>query len=125
MTIEQILTIVMSLLGGGSLVALIQVVANRKKNKSEVTDLNVKTAIELEKMAMTRYNDATASLDNAFRLLNEAREELTQAKRELTEAKRELHEAKIGFDVFRNHCVVLEGILTKNNIPLPPRPAYH
>jgi F0F1-type ATP synthase membrane subunit b/b' len=116
---DQILTVIMSLLGGGGLVAVIQIIANRKRNKSEVTDINVKTAVELERMAMSRYVEASQSLDSAQRLLTEAREELTSAKRELIEAKRELDSSRKDYDQYRRHCIVLEDLLRKNNIEIP------
>ena len=121
-SVEMIMTVVMSLLGGGGLVAVLQIVANRKRNKSEVTDINVKTAIELERMAMSRYVEASESLGNAQKLLSEAKRELQDAKKELAEAKVELSNATRDYDIYRRHCIVLEDLLRSNNIAIPERP---
>jgi len=109
---NTLILILSAFIGGGGLVALINVLANRNKNKSEVTDINVKTAIELEKMAMVRYTEASEALVVAKR-------ELAQAKDDLIEAKQELVVAKDEYYIYKRHCSVLEDILNKHDIDIP------
>ena len=119
MNIDQVLTVILAVLGGGGFVAIFNAIVTRKKNRSEVTDINVKTAVELERMAMNRYTEASQSLDTAQKMLAEAKHELLEAKRELSDAKRELIEASHNYDIYRRRCVVLEDLLQKNGIEVP------
>jgi chromosome segregation ATPase len=129
MTTDSIMMIVMALITTGGAGTIIAAIVNRKKTKSEVTDINVKTAVELERMAMTRYIEASGSLDEAKKELRNAKDELLDAKREVIEAKNELSKAKDElkearqiYDVYKRHCVVLEDLLREHKIPVPDRP---
>jgi len=122
MPTELIMTVVVSLLGGGGLVAIVNAFVGRRRNKSEVTDINVKTAIELEKMAMQRYNEASESLDNAYKLLNESKHELMDLRKEMTELKRELDEVKCDFETYYTYAKLLKSVLQDNDIPVPSKP---
>ena len=102
---ETIIAVLFSALGTGGFVAVIQVIANRHKNKSEVTDINVKTAIELEKVAMTRYNDIS--------------QRLASAEIDFLEIKKVLREAREEIDIYKNYCEILKDLLHKNNIEIP------
>ena len=59
---EVLLTAILGLLGSGTAVAVVNALKSRRRDKSEVTDINVKTAIDLEKVAMTRYTDISTEL---------------------------------------------------------------
>ena len=100
MKTDTLMTAVMALIGGGGLVAIVQAVAGRRKNNSEVTDINVKTAIELERVAMERYNDTAKRMEAAEQLLAELRLE------------QELN---------RSYINVLTDLLHKNGIPVPDK----
>ena len=80
MSIEIIMTTIFSVLGGGSLVAIVQVFANRKKVAAEAAGETIKNAIEVEKLAVIRYQAATNKLDAAERLLTEVKVELRASK---------------------------------------------
>jgi flagellin-like hook-associated protein FlgL len=95
MTIETIMTIVMSVVGGGGLVAIINAMFGKKKNKAEVTEINVKTAMELERVAMLRYTEASESLTQAKAQLAEARAEITAVHKELNKAIKSLTDANL------------------------------
>ena len=98
MNTEHIMTIFMSVIGGGGLVALIQAVAGRHKNKSEVTDILVKKAIELESVASARYIDVSRTLEIAEKYLSEAKREL---------------------DIYRSYVNVLVDLCQNNGISVP------
>ena len=80
MSLEIIMTTIFSVLGGGGLVAIVQVFANRKKVAAEAAGETIKNAIEVEKLAVTRYQAATDKLDVAERLLTEVKVELRASK---------------------------------------------
>ena len=73
-------------------------IANKKKSKSEVTDINVKTAIELEKVAMARYTDISRHLEALDTSLIEAREKVT---------------------AYWGYIIVLQDLLKNNGIDFP------
>ena len=98
MSTEQILTIFMSILGGGGFVAIIQAIAGRRKNKSEVTDILVKKAIELESVASARYIDVSRTLETA---------------------ERYLAEAKLELEVYRSYVSVLTDLCRNHGITIP------
>ena len=73
---SNLLTAVVFLVSGGGFVAIVNVLANRNKNRSEVTEINVQTAIELERVAMKRYTELRQRLSNMEFLLDNFRLEL-------------------------------------------------
>ena len=96
--VAYILTGILLLISGGGLVAIINVLANRNKNKSEVTNINVQTAMELERVAMTRYTELRQTLYNVEILLDGFRLEL---------------------DSYRTYVVTLQHLLQKYGIEYP------
>lgn len=77
---EQILSILISLISGGGLVAVVNSIGNRKKNSSDITQSNIETAIKLKDSAVSEYNSAEEKLKKARMLLDEVQEELDTAK---------------------------------------------
>ena len=77
---NTIITLILAVAGSGGSVAVINSIFNKNKNKAEAAELNVKTAIELEKMAMTRYNDLSKTLEVIEKALVEAKRELNNIK---------------------------------------------
>jgi hypothetical protein len=104
MSPEMLVTVIVALLGGGGFVALINAYFGRHKNKAEVTDLHVKTAIELERVAMERYSTVSRNLDEAEKYLAEARKELA---------------------AYRSYVKELEDLLIKHDIDIPERVKKH
>ena len=96
-----IVTAITCILGGGGFVAIINMLSNRSRNKSEVTDINVKTAIELERVAMTRYTELSQTLGNMEGLINGFRIEL---------------------EGYRAYVIVLQNLLRDNKIAFPQMP---
>ncbi|MCL2817175.1 MAG: hypothetical protein FWD39_02155 [Clostridiales bacterium] len=97
---QMALTVVTSVIGGGGFVAIVHALANKNRNKSEVTDINVKTAIELEKVAMMRYTDVSKHLEFLDKSLLEARKKMEE---------------------YHSYIIVLHDLLKEHNIDLPER----
>lgn len=99
--LSYILTAIVLLVSGGGFVAIINVLANRNKNKSEVTDINVQTAIELERVAMTRYMELRQTLSNVEMLL---------------------HDFRLELDDYRTYVITLQGLLREHGVDYPEMP---
>ena len=63
-------------LGSGTLTVVATNMFSRRKNKSDITEQSVRTALALEERAHSRYTSAQEALDSAQRALNLAREEI-------------------------------------------------
>ena len=98
---EQLMTLLMALVGGGGFVAIVQIFAGKHKTKYEKTDFHVQTTMKLEQIAIERYNDVLKNLDAAERYLTEARKEA---------------------DFLKNYVRALEDLLAKHDIPMPEKP---
>lgn len=101
-----------TLLGGGGVFVVVKAILEwhlgRKKQKFEVSELQVKTAMELEMRAMERYGQASAKLDAVEKLLLEVRSELMEAKKEL--------------EIHRDYIEKLKSLLKKHKITVPEMP---
>jgi len=100
MGVETIVAAVFSLLGGGGIVAVVQAIVGKRRNKLEADGLVVKHAIELEKVAVDRYMTSIQRLDMAEKLLLEVRRELEASQ------------------TYVDKCL---DLLRKNGIPIPER----
>jgi len=80
MNVETIMVGVFSILGGGGLVAIVQALTNKGKNKAEANSITFKNAMELENIAVERYVAALKKIDEAEKLLQEVRQELRELK---------------------------------------------
>jgi len=98
MSIDVLIAIVISLLSGGSAVAIIQSIVHRKKEKTEITDINVKTALEIQEIAVKRYQ--------------EIRDDIKVAKDALSHAESKLK-------LQENYIKVLTDILDNHDIEIP------
>ena len=98
MNMDTILTILLSVVGGGGMVAIVQAIAGKQKSKSEVTDILVEKAIEIENVATDRYMDVSKTLEVAETYLKEAKEEL---------------------EVYRSYVSVLKDLLRHHGIEPP------
>ena len=96
-----VVTAITCILGGGGFVAIINMLSNRHRNKSEVTDINVKTAIELERVAMTRYTELSQTLGTMEGLIKGFRIEL---------------------EGYRTYVLILQNLLRENGITFPRMP---
>ena len=95
---ETMLAILISVVSGGGLVAIVQAVAGKQKNKSEVTDILVQKAIALENVATDRYMDVSEKLETAEKYLNEAKREL---------------------EIYQSYVNVLKDLLKNHDIEFP------
>lgn len=95
---ETVLASIIAVISGGSLVAIINAFANRKKNSSDIAQSNIDTAIKLRNSAVEEYNTVEEKLTQARKLLDEVQLELSVA---------------------REHIRVLEAILDKHGIIYP------
>ena len=64
------------IIGSSALSAFITAIFNRRKLHTEAMSLSVRTALELEDRATTRYRSAQEALDAAQNALNVARTEI-------------------------------------------------
>lgn len=96
--ITEIVPYLFTLLGGGVLVAIIQVIAGKKREKVDVSSTLVKTAMELEAISSTRYLDIV---------------------QELSEAKSLIISAEKKIQAYRKYNEELISLLKKHNIPVP------
>jgi len=119
---DMLMLIGTTTLGGGGAVAIIKAILDRKKNRSEVTDINVRTAVELEKMAMSRYVEASQSLDDTQKQLSQIKSELSDAKIELSQATVELSKATNDYESYRRYCMMLQDALKQHNVSIPDMP---
>ena len=87
-------------LGSGTLTVVATTVFNRKKNRSDITEQSVRTALALEERAHSRYTSAQEALDSAQNALNLAREEIRS---------------------YEDYVDQLHGILDAAGIKYPPR----
>ena len=90
--------IFLALLSSGWLIALIQGIFGIRKNKAEVMNNNIKTAIELENVAMSRY-------DNIIKAFNADEKLILSLHKEL--------------NICRYNINLLSDTLIKHNIELP------
>jgi len=100
MTIDQIITVILSLIGGGSLVAIIQIIAQKRKTKADTTDTVVKTIMEIEKLSTERYFQTTQRLELAESLIAQVKSEL---------------------EMERRHNAILKDYITRNGLVIPER----
>ena len=82
--------------GGGAIVAIINAIVNRSKNKADVASSNIEDALKLKEAAMEQFQTTAEKLEKAQELLDEIKEE---NKKLLL------------------YIVELENLLDKNHIP--------
>lgn len=81
MEAKEIITLALGLIGGGGIAALITAIASSKKTGTDIVDVNVNNAIELQEIAMRNYKDNTERLKMAEELLIKVRQDLELAER--------------------------------------------
>ena len=94
---ETITTIVLAILGSNFLVAVVTVMATRKKNSAEVTEKTVQTVLAIEERAHQRYQTTAEALEEAESLLKFARRELEEQAKYIEYLKSLLEEAEIEY----------------------------
>ena len=67
---------ILAVIGSNALTALVTALFGRRRLHAETMGLSVKTALELEERATTRYKTASEALDVAQAALNTARAEI-------------------------------------------------
>ena len=94
-----------SLISGGIGLTVINSLLNRKKNKVEITDQSIRTALDLEKLSKERYFDEVERNTLITNKLHEVAKLLVDIKVEL---------------VKKNHYIdTLKKILIDNDIKIP------
>ena len=61
--------------GGGAVVAIINAIVNRNKNKADVASSNIEDALKLKEAAMEQFQTTAEKLEKAQELLDEIKEE--------------------------------------------------
>jgi hypothetical protein len=92
---EQELAIILSILGGGTITAIINVFANKKKNHTDIVNTNVDASLKLRDKAISSLATTEEKLDRCQKLLDEARIELL---------------------IYKSYVIVLCNLLEENNI---------
>lgn len=77
----SLITGVFGLAGGGAMVAVVNAIANKKKNSTDIASANIATANSLRDLAVDQYIDAETRFKNI-------REELDKAENSLREYRR-------------------------------------
>jgi soluble cytochrome b562 len=111
-TLNNLLIALCSLIGGGGGLAVLQSMLNRKKNKVEITDQSIKTALDLEKLSKERYIE---EVENN----NKLQEKLRQAEKLLSEVRRELHNKEMELERYRLYIDVLINKLVEADLDVP------
>ena len=76
MSIDSTLVIsILTACGGGAVVAVINAIVNRSKNKADVTSSNIEDALKLKEAAMIQFQTTAEKLEQAQELLDEVKEE--------------------------------------------------
>jgi hypothetical protein len=123
MTIEKLLLpiILTSLAGGGLVATLIKSFFDRKKNKAEITNIQidgadklVESALKLEGMATQKYIDEAKKYADCMKKLEFAERLMQEVKDELRETRNELEKE-------RKYSAILQVILEDNNLSYPDR----
>lgn len=93
-----ILSMIFTFIGGGTFTTIVAGFFNARKNKVDSTDVAVKTALEIEKIAMERYTSTNEKLIIVEQLLGEVKDEL---------------------QAYKEYVDVLTDILDRNKIEYP------
>lgn len=98
---EETAKFIVTILASGGLASLITALSMRKKNKADITNSNIETALKLRDEAIREYASIDEKLQMARELLDEVQGQLIIAKK---------------------YIDTLCDILDSNNIEYPPRP---
>lgn len=103
-----LIPLILSVIGaGGLMITLLNVWANRNrcKSKTDIANMNVEAAIELQKIAMENYTNTN--------------EKLNVAMSQMETTKQILIEVQVDLDKAKAYIKVLEDLLRRNNISIP------
>ena len=70
-----ILISIITACGGGGIVAIINAVVDRNKNKADVASSNIEDALKLKEAAMLQFQTTAEKLEQAQNLLDQVKEE--------------------------------------------------
>jgi chromosome segregation ATPase len=98
---------IITLFGGGAIVAIINAIASRGKNNTDIAQSNIDTAIKLKNEAVKEYTTAEEKLQECRKLLNEVQDELDTAKSVIKD--------------LNLYIAILKRLLRDNNIDYPPK----
>lgn len=108
MTKNLLIPLIISIVGtGGLIITLLNLWANRNrcKSKTDIANMNVEAAIELQKIAMENYTTTN--------------EKLNVAMSQMETTKQILIDVQIDLDKAKAYIRVLEDLLKRNNINIP------
>ena len=88
-----------TVVSSGTVVSLITTLVNRRKTSVEVESQSIRTALELEERAHTRYTTAMQALDTAEAALNAARAELKAYEDYVEELQQLLEKAGLAYPI--------------------------
>ena len=87
-----------AMIGSGGLVTLIQAAVNKRRNKSEVSTINIRNAMEIEEKAVIRYKEMDAKLQAMEAAVEGLKKDLAAQ---------------------RDYIQVLHDVLNRHNIEVP------
>ena len=96
---KEILPLLTAVLGG-SLVAVINVYANRKKTAADAAASNINDALRLKEIAMEQFNTTAEKLERAQELLEEVKKENERMHNYIEELQKILDEHGIPYEKF-------------------------
>ena len=96
---KEILPLLTAVLGG-SLVAVINVYANRKKTTADAAASNINDALRLKEVAMEQFNTTAEKLERAQELLEEVKRENEKLYKYIEELQKILDDHGIPYEKF-------------------------
>lgn len=96
---KEILPLLTAVLGG-SLVAVINVYANRKKTAADAAASNINDALRLKEVAMEQFNTTAEKLERAQELLEEVKKENERLYNYIEELQKILDDHGIPYEKF-------------------------
>ena len=123
MTLEDMLlpVIIASLAGGGLVATLIKGVLDRKRNKAEISNIQITGADKLVESALKLEGVATQKYIDEAKKYAECMKKLEYAERLMQEVKDELRETRKELEAERKYSGILRGILEDNGLQYPDR----
>lgn len=83
--------------GGGAIVAIINAIVNRNRNKADVASSNIDDALKLKEAAMIQFQNTAEKLEQAQELLDEVKEENRKLSLYIADLEKILDDHKIRY----------------------------
>lgn len=111
MNVNTVMTIIVSVLGGGGVVAVINAFANKRKVKVDADGKTIENAMKLQDTAIERYKEAIERMDKVEHILDQIRKERDEVRKELYEVRKERDEVRMERDEARKNLDRTEAFI--------------